>query len=152
MTITRPAELLRNQSSLDPVASIDRRPSCERPGLITRGINAGPSRGADPALLPSAREQPNVQLNLIGDIVACDGVGELVILPHLWNFDLLAVGDVIVLRTTGSGLADDKDGDDTCAMTAVLALNHGLATVQAVSETSRQISHLRAGVEEEGQS
>ncbi|MEC5169241.1 hypothetical protein [Glaciihabitans sp. GrIS 2.15] len=102
--------------------------------------------------MPSARAQPNVQLNLIGDIVACDGVGELVILPHLWNFDLLAVGDVIVLRTTGTGLADDKNGDDTCAMTAVLALNHGLATVQAVSETSRQISHLRAGAEEEGQS
>ena len=152
MTFTRPSDLLRAQRSPTPAAAIIRRTGCERPGPITQAITAGPSRRADPALLPSAREQPNVQLNLIGDIVACDGVGELVLLPHLWNFDLLAVGDVIVLRTTGSDLADDKDGDHTCAMTAVLALNHGLATVQIVSETSRRISHLCVGAEEAGQS
>ena len=150
MTITRPAELLRTQSSLDPVASVNRRPGCERPGLITRGLNARPSREADPAVSPSAREHPDVQLNLVGDIVACDGVGELVLLPHLWNFDLLAVGNFIVLRTTGIDLGDDKDGDGSCEMTAVLALNHGLATVQAISETSRRIRRPRAA--EAGQS
>jgi hypothetical protein len=144
MTITRPAELLRTRSSLNSVASANRRPGCERPGLLTQGVNARPSHEADPAVLPSARENPDVQLNLVGDIVACDGVGELVLLPHLWNFDLLAVGNFLVLRTTGSDLGDDKDGDGSRGMTAVLALNHGLATVEAISETSRRICRPRA--------
>ena len=144
MTITRPAGLLRSQQSLTPVAPLDRRPGCERPGLITRDMSTRRPHETDPTLLPSASDQPDVQLNLVGDIVVFDGVGELVLLPHLWNFDLLAVGNVIVLRTTGSDL-----GDGTCAMTAVLALDHGLATVQGISETSRQMPRLRA--EEGGQ-
>ena len=112
-------------------------------------MTAGPSREANLALISSTNEQPDVQLNLVGDVVACDGIGELVLLPHLWNFDLLAMGNVIVLRTTGNDFEDGRDGNGTYAMTATLTLAHGLATVQVVTQTSRQMPRVRA---EEGQS
>lgn len=78
-----------------------------------------------------------MHLNPVGDVVAYDGVGEVVLLPHLWDFDLLTVGKFIVLRASGNDLGDGKSGDGNSGMTAVLGFEHGLAHVELVSETSR---------------
>ena len=61
-----------------------------------------------------------MHLNPVGDVVAYDGVGEVVLLPHLWDFDLLTVGKFIVLRASGNDLGDGKSGDGNSGMTAVL--------------------------------
>ena len=65
-----------------------------------------------------------MHLNPVGDVVAYDGVGEVVLLPHLWDFDLLTVGKFIVLRASGNDLGDGKSGDGNSGMTAVLGFEH----------------------------
>lgn len=136
MFTLRPAEMIRTQPSLTPTASNFRRLVRDRPAPTVLALPARPRSGDDPKLIHGTRRQPDVHLNPVGDVVACDGVGEVVLLPHLWNFDLLAVGNFIVLRTSGSDLEDGKSGDGNRGMTAVLAFEHGLAHVEVVSETS----------------
>ena len=144
MLTTRPAELLRTQPSLTPAASNFRRLGCDRSAPTVPALSAGPRSGDDRELFNGIRRQPDVHFNPVGDIVACDGVGEVVLLPHLWNFDLLTVGNSIVLRASSSDLEDGKSGDGNSGMTAVLGFEHGLAYVEVVSETSRGDNGLAA--------
>lgn len=137
MLIIRPTELLKSPPALTPVATNFRRLGCDRSAPTIPALPAGLRSVDDPELSNSTHRQPDVHLNPVGDVVAYDGVGEVVLLPHLWNFDLLTVGNFIVLRASGNDFADGKSGDGNSGMTAVLGFEHGLAHVEVVSETSR---------------
>ena len=136
MLTIRPAELLRTRPLQIPVASNVPRPGYDRVAQTLQARSGGPRTGDNPNLSKSTRTPPDVHLNPVGDIVVWDGVGEVVLLPHLWNFDLLTMGNFIVLRTSGSDLGDGKSGDGNRGMAAVLTLDNEFARVEGVSETT----------------
>jgi hypothetical protein len=126
------------------LASNFRRPDRNGSAPIMQALPAEPQSRDDPEFFHVTSRPPDVHLNPLGDVVVCDGVGEVVLLPHLWNFDLLIVGDLVTLRTSGSDLGDGKNGDGRRGMTAVLAFEQALANVEVVSEVSRGADSLAA--------
>jgi hypothetical protein len=101
----------RPELSENAAARVDGVPTFVMPTLVT-----------PPPVLAVA-----VRSNAVGDIVAFDGIGEVVLLPRLWGFELVTVGDAAVLQTPSRSRG----------LTAVVSIDDGLAHVDVVSATSR---------------
>jgi len=125
----------RNPFSVVPTAPGLRRLGGGSPAPTVLTMPAGIPTAIDVELVCGPSGQTDVHLNAVGDVVAYDGVGEVMLLPHLWNFDRLVVGNVIVFSTSGNDLLDKEGEDGNRGMTAILAFDQVLARVEDVSET-----------------